>query len=171
MKKQIAKGFGGCVLLLVLWPSLASADAVTLWNENAAKAATAACIHISGNGLAESHMYAMVHVAVHDAVNAIDRRSRPYAFNARVNGPVSADAAVAAAARDVLVAAIAGLPESPACVSSGIAQANALYAAALVAIPNGPAKTAGVAVGQAAAAAIVTLRADDKFDTVTWLDF
>jgi hypothetical protein len=34
-------------------------------------------------------MYAMVHVAVHDAVNAIDRRSRPYAFHAHVNGPVS----------------------------------------------------------------------------------
>ena len=85
-------------------------------------------------------MYAMVHVAVHDAVNAIDRRSRPYAFIANVNGPVSADAAVAAAARDVLVAVIAGLPESPACVASGIAQANALYAAALAAIPDGPAK-------------------------------
>jgi hypothetical protein len=116
-------------------------------------------------------MYAMVHVAVHDAVNAIDRRSRPYAFSERVNVAASADAAVAAAARDVLVAVIAGLPESPACVASGIAQANALYAAALASIPAGPAKTAGVALGQAAAAAIVALRADDRFDAVTWLDF
>src|SRR5262245_30617358 len=171
MMKQIARRIGVCVSLLVLWPSAASADAVITWNENAAKAATAACLHIIGNGLAESRMYAMVHVAVHDAVNAIDRRSRPYAFDGNVNGTASLDAAVAAAARDVLVAVIAGLPESPACVASGIAQANALYAAALVSIPNGPAKTAGVAVGQAAAAAIVALRADDRFDTVTWLDF
>src|SRR4030095_2964904 len=132
--------------LLVLWPSAASADAVTLWNENAAKAATAACIHISGNGLAEARMYAIVHVAGHDAVNAIDRRSRPYAFDGNVNGPVSADAAVASAVRHVLVSVIAGLPESPACVASGIAQADALYAAALASIPNGPAKAVGVAV-------------------------
>ena len=171
MKNQISGSIGLCLSLLVLSPSAASADAVTLWNENAARAATAACIHISGNGLAESRMYAMVHVAVHDAVNAIDRRSRPYAFDGSVIGPVSADAAVAAAARDVLVSAIAGLPESPACVASGIAQANTLYAAALALIPDGPAKTAGVVVGQAAAAAIVARRADDRFDTVTWLDF
>ena len=42
------------------------ADAVITWNETAAKAATAACIHISGNALAESRLYAMVHVAVYD---------------------------------------------------------------------------------------------------------
>ena len=172
MKKQMAENIGLCLSLLGLWPgTAAAADAVITWNENAAKAATAACIHISGNGLAESRMYAMVHVAVHDAVNAIDRRSRPYAFDANVNGPVSVDAAVAAAARDVLVSVIAKLPESPACVASGILEANALYAAALMPIPNGPAKTAGVAVGQAAAAAIVALRAGDGFETTTWLDF
>jgi hypothetical protein len=78
MKKQMAEPIGLCLSLLGLWPgTAAAADAVITWNENAAKAATAACLHISGNGLAESHMYAMVHVAVHDAVNAIDRRSRP----------------------------------------------------------------------------------------------
>ena len=148
-----------------------AADAVITWNENAAKAATAACIHISGNGLAESRMYVMVHVAVHDAVNAIDRRSRPYAFDANVNGLVSVDAAVAAAAHDVLVSVIAELPESPACVASGILEADALYAAALMPIPDGLAKIAGVAVGQAAAAAIVALRAGDGSETTTWLDF
>ncbi len=82
MKNQIAESIG-LFLLVVAWPSAASADAVVTWNENAAKAATAACLHMSGNGLAESRMYAMVHVAVHDAVNAIDRRSRPYAFDVR----------------------------------------------------------------------------------------
>jgi hypothetical protein len=121
MKNHVTQVMAACLSLLVLWPgTAAAADAVITWNENAAKAATAACIHISGNGLAESRMYAMVHVAVHDAVNAIDRRSRPYAFEANVNEPVSVDAAVAAAARDVLVSVIAKLPESPACVASGI---------------------------------------------------
>ena len=127
----------GSVCLFSCWRRRrSSADAVITWNENAAKAATAACLHISGNGLAEARMYAMVHAAVHDAVNAIDRRSRPYAFDATSSGPASVDAAVAAAARDVLVSVIATLPESPECVANGIANANALYAAALAAIPR-----------------------------------
>ena len=170
MKNHIVQRIAWCVTLLALWPSAASADAVGTWNENAAKAATAACLHISGNGLVEARMYAMVHAAVHDAVNAIDRRSRPYAFRARVNGPVSADAAVAAAARDTLVSVIPTLPESPDCRASGVALANDLYAAALASIPNGPAKAIGVALGQAAAAAIVWRRAGDGSDQNMFVD-
>ena len=169
MKNQVAVYLGLGLSLLVLAPASVQADAVTTWNENAAKAATAACVHISGNGLAEARMYAMVHAAVHDAVNAIDRRSRPYAFDATVSGPVSVDAAVAAAARDVLVSVIATMPELPACIANGIANANASYTAALAAIPSGPAKTNGVSLGQAAAAAIIAQRVGDKSDA-PWVD-
>jgi len=169
MKNQVARVVKLCLSLLLLLPASVRADAVTVWNENAARAATAACIHISGNGLAEARMYAMVHAAVHDAVNAIERHSRPYAFTATVNGPASLDAAVAAAARDVLVTVIATLPETPVCTANGIANANASYAAALAAIPNGPAKTNGVSVGQAAAAAIIALRIGDGSDA-PWVD-
>ena len=123
MKRQIIRGFGVVVLLLILWPSAAGADAVTLWNENAAKAATAACLHISGNGLVEARMYAMLHAAVHDALNAIDRRSRPYAFDGEASPSLSTDATVAAASRDVLVSVIPTLPESDACRASGVARA------------------------------------------------
>jgi hypothetical protein len=56
-------------------------DAVSDWNANAGKAAIAACISPRDNPLHESHMYAMTHVAIHDALNAIDRRSRPYALD------------------------------------------------------------------------------------------
>ena len=132
-----------------------------MWNENAAKAATAACLHISGNGLVESRMYAMVHAAVNDALNSIDRRSRPYAFDGSASAAASVDAAVAAAARDVLVSVIVTLPETPECQANGVAQANLLYATALAAIPDGPAKLDGLAIGQAAAAAIIALRAGD----------
>ena len=169
MKNQVMRIIGLCLSLLVSWPNAVSADAVVRWNENAAKAATAACLHISGNGLAESRMYAMVHAAVHDAVNTIDRRSRPYAFDAEATGPTSLNAAVAAAARDVLVAVIPTLPESPECTANGIARRDALYAAALASIRNGPAKTNGIAVGQAAAAAIIALRVDDGSDA-PWVD-
>ena len=95
----------------------AAADVVTDWNANAGKAALAACIAPADDPLHESRMYAMMHVAIHDALNAIDRRSRPYAYNARAGRRVSADAAVAAAARDVLVATIGEIPFPPACLA------------------------------------------------------
>jgi hypothetical protein len=155
--------------LLVAWPTAARADAVIVWNRNAARAATAACIHISENALAESRMYAMVHAAIHDAVNAIDRRSRPYAFDGEAAAPTSLEAAVAAAARDVLVSVIPTLPESAECVANGLASVSGSYAAALAAIPDGPAKSNGLAVGQAAAAAILARRVNDGYGA-PWVD-
>src|SRR5512134_295186 len=114
-------------------------DAVTLWNANAGVAATEACLAPLNNPLHESRIYAMMHVAVHDALNAIDRRSRPYAFDAEAEAGSSPDAAVAAAARDVLVALIAQLPlelHSQACIDAGVTSVEAAYAEALAAIPD-----------------------------------
>src|SRR4030095_16049360 len=71
-----------CLGLILLWPRSATADAVTDWNANAGRAAIAACISPYDDPLHESRMYAMMHGAIHDALNAIDRRSRPYAFDA-----------------------------------------------------------------------------------------
>ena len=79
--------------------SKASRTAVTAWNGYAGEAALAACI----DPLHESRMYAMTHIAIYDALNAIDRRSKPYAFSARAPHGTSVNAAVAAAAHDVLV--------------------------------------------------------------------
>ena len=148
-------------------------DAVLAWNANAGEAAVAACLSPVGNPLHESRMYAMTHVAIHDALNAIDRRSVPYAFDGAAGPLASPDAAVAAAARNVLITLIGQLPEPPvpqACRDAGIASVEADYTAALAAIPDGPAETQGVAVGSAAAAAILALRADDGSDTPL-LDF
>ena len=94
------------VFLLCGWSRFASADAVTDWNENAGEAAQAAGFSPDNNPLHESRMYAMVHIAIHDALNAIDRHSRPYVFDSQAPSGASPDAAVAAAARDVLVALI-----------------------------------------------------------------
>jgi hypothetical protein len=112
-------------------------------------------------------MYAMTHLAIHDALNAIDRRSRPYAFNATAKRGASPDAAVAAAARDVLVALVGQIsaPFPPACVQAGVASVEADYTATLAAIPDGRYKARGIEVGQAAAAAILALRAADGSDT------
>jgi hypothetical protein len=143
----------------------AVADAVTTWNANAGKAAVAACISPANDPLHESRLYAMTHIAVHDALNAIDRRSRPYAYDALVGPGPSIDAAAAAAARDVLVTEIGRLPFPAECIQEGIASVEADYAAALAAIPAGQAKTSGIQLGQAAAAAILALRASDGSDT------
>ena len=156
----------GCVCLTAMLaaPAIANADAVLMWNANAGVAATAACIAPLNNPLHESRIYAMMHVAVHDALNAIDRRSRPYAFDAEAEPGSSPDAAVAAASRDVLVSLIAQLPlelHSQACIDAGVASVEAAYAAALAAIPDDQARAQGIAVGQAAAAAILDLRAAD----------
>ena len=143
----------------------AGGDAVTIWNANAGVAATEACLAPLANPLHESRIYAMMHVAIHDALNAIDRRSRPYAFDAQAEAGASPDAAVAAAARDVLVPLIAQLPlelHTQACIDAGVASVEAAYTAALAAIPAGEAKAQGIVVGRAAAAAILDLRADGR---------
>ena len=142
----------------------AGGDAVTLWNANAGVAATAACLAPLANPLHESRIYAMMHVAIHDALNAIDRRSRPYAFDAQAEAGASPEAAVAAAARGVLVPLIAQLPlelHTQACIDAGVASAEAAYTAALAAIPAGEARAQGIVVGRAAAAAVLDLRAAD----------
>jgi hypothetical protein len=152
-----------CLPLAAATP--AAADSVTTWSANAGKAALAACISPGNDPLHESRMYAMTHIAIHDALNAIDRRSRPYAFDACVDRPTSADAAVAAAAHDVLVSTIGQLPFPPECVSAGIDSVEADYAAALAAIPAGAAKNRGIELGRASAASILAGRLVDGSDT------
>jgi PAP2 superfamily len=170
--RRSVSAFYLCLGLALLWPDSAAADAVTDWNANAGRAALAACIAPGDDPLHESRLYAMMHVAIHDALNAIDRRSRPYAFDGYAAPGTSADAAVAAAARHVLVPVIGQIPFPfpQACRDAGVATVEADYAAALAAIPAGAAKADGIQVGQAAAAAILALRASDGSDTPL-LDF
>lgn len=143
----------------------AESDAVIAWSANAGKAALAARIAPTDNPLHESRLYAMTHVAIHDALNAIDSRSEPYAFDGRARKGASADAATAAAARDVLVSLLPQIPFPPEYTAAGVASVEADYAVALSAIPDSRAKTRGIEVGQAAAAAILALRAGDGSDT------
>ena len=106
----------------------------------------------------------MMHVAIHDALNAIDRRSSPYALDVQAEPGASPDAAVAAAARDVLVPLFGQLPLElfpQTCIDAGVASVESDYADALAAIPDGQPKAQGIAVGQAAAAAILAKRAAD----------
>jgi hypothetical protein len=172
MTKYVAATLWLAVCLILISPRPAAADAVTDWNATAGKAALAACISPIQDPLHESRLYAMMHVAIHDALNAIDRRSRPYAFRGRAGWPVSPDAAVAAAARRVLVRLVGqiGFPFPPPCVDAGLAVVEADYQAALGGIPEGNAKAEGIRLGEAAAAAVLALRERDGSDTPL-LDF
>jgi PAP2 superfamily len=163
------------VLLLALsWPGLTRADAVLDWNETAASAAFAAGLDNSDgcvDPLHESRIFAMMHAAIHDALNAIERRSQPYALDAQAPAGSSPEAAVAAAAHDVLVAVFPQLPSNlgltPAAATDLVETA---YITALAAIPDTPAKAQGILIGQAAAAAILVLREADGSDAL-FLDF
>jgi PAP2 superfamily len=93
---------------------------------------------------------AMVHLAMHDAANAVDRRYQPYAYLAR-DTEADAVAAAATAAHRVLVGLF---PAQQASLDAGLA-------ASLATVPDGGAETKGVALGQLVAAAILQRRADD----------
>lgn len=164
------------LLVALLWPAVARADAVTWWNDTATRAAFAAGLDNSFgcvDPLHESRMLAMMHVAIHDALNAIDRRFEPYAFEGRATAATSRRAAVAAAARGVLVAVLPQLPSDPLLgltPPAAIELVEAAYVAELAAIRDGAAKSRGIALGEAAAAAIVQLRHQDGAEK-PFLDF
>ena len=62
------------VLLAITVTSRASVDEVTRWNQVATDATAVA----NTNPLTESRIFAILHVAIHDAVNAVECRYEPY---------------------------------------------------------------------------------------------
>ena len=148
-------------------PPVVEEDAVLAWNEITADATVLSGIAPLLNPLHESRIYAMVHIAVHDALNGIERRSRPYAVDLRLLPKASPSAAVATAAHDVLVSALWELPPPfTAGIQPAIDHVEEQYTSALDAIPDGTAERQGVALGRAAAAVVVADRADDGADTL-----
>ena len=136
----------------LLAPGLARADGVTQWNTTATSALFAP--PAQGPQLSVPHL-AMVHGAVYDAVNAIDGGHQGYLLTPRLAGPFdSKEAATAAAAYRVLLTIVPG--QKP--------LLDAQLAASLGAVPDGIPKTRGIAVGEAAAAAMIAARtADGRF--------
>jgi PAP2 superfamily len=142
-------------------------SAVLEWNESASRAAAAACIAPSDNPLNESRMYAMAQLAVHDALNAIDRRAASYGPAFTASRRANPRAAVAAAAHDTLVSAISEIqaPFTQQCRDAGVALVTKSYADQLRQVPNGPSKRSGLAVGHRAADGIIALRRGDGAGT------
>jgi hypothetical protein len=93
---------------------------------------------------------AMVHVAMFEAVNAIDRRYQPYKLELVADKGASREAAAATAAHDVLVSLF---PDE----KSKLEQALQVSLAKI----EGDGKTKGIELGKRAAAGMIALRTDD----------
>ena len=94
--------------------------------------------------------YAVLHVAMFDALNSIDPVYREYAVRATVSGSPSREVAAARAARDVMVAMF----------PAQAATFDAALAATVARFPGDPGLQ-GAIVGAEAARAILAARADD----------
>jgi hypothetical protein len=134
------------VAVLLVGP-MARADVVTDWNVKACDIVVEARL----GPPPANRVLAIVNIAVYEAVNAITGRYPASGLNQEAARGASVEAAVAAANRATLAKLV---PSQQAAIET-------VYHAALAIIADGPAKTAGIAVGEKASTAILAARADD----------
>jgi hypothetical protein len=139
---------GVCASLLLATP--ASSDVIMDWNAKA----DAIGIEKQLVNVPNARGQAMLHLAMFEAVNAIERRYAPYKLNLIADRTASKEAAAAAAAYDILLNLYPdqkpGLDSTLAASLSGIAETDA--------------KAKGIELGKKAAAGIIALRANDGID-------
>ena len=123
----------------------ANADVVLDWNNIMLNTLT------GQNPFAEARYAAITQLAVFEAVNAITGDYRPYLGTITAPTGASSEAAAIAAAHTVLKNYF----------PASAANLDAAMANSLAAIPDGPAKVNGIAVGEAAGAAMIAARVND----------
>ncbi len=140
------------VSLGVLLCSLAAQNIVTDWSTIASQT----IIKNGGKPAGAANLwFTYAAIAIYDAVNAIDQRHQPFYYSAKGPKKASQEAAALAASHTVL------LYYFPAQQSS----LDSAYMASLASITGSPAsKSAGLAVGEAAAAALIVARAGDGLE-------
>jgi hypothetical protein len=121
----------------------AHANVITDWDVKA--------VAFASPGVVGQREVTLVHVAMFDAVNSIERRYRPYLVQLTVARTASLEAAAATAAATVLL----GLQPSKA---SDLKAALADY---LAAIPEGSSKSDGIKLGEGVAAKVLQAREND----------
>ncbi len=120
-------------------------DPILFWNQRILDLGT------SLSPLAQTRIYAIMNIAMHDSVNATaGHLNNPY-LRGVANSGGDSRAAASQAARDVLVALNA----------PNAAQYDAALASSLALVADGAAKDAGIETGKAYAAAILAKRASD----------
>ena len=149
MRQVLRTLFLSAIAFAGVIPVPAAADVVLDWNE-AAVAATA----FPPNSILQSRVLAIVHAAMYDAVNAIDRRGGTYAVDIKAPAGASAEAAAAAAAHAVLSRLT---PSQSATLTAAIERS-------LAQIPSGQSKIDGIKVGSEVAEKMLALRGQDGWD-------
>jgi hypothetical protein len=125
----------------------ASADVVLDWNEKALATVLAAKQSL----FLQTRSMTMVHVAMFEAVNAIQQRYTPYKAQIPASATASSEAAAAAAAHAILARLYPNQQDA----------LGAAYAASLAQLPDGEGKAVGIALGEKVARQILAWRADD----------
>jgi hypothetical protein len=146
------KVLSSSVSAALLIGTIVRADVVTDWNNAALDAIRAG----STAPPVASRSLAILHVSIYDAVNGIARTHEPYLVQSEVPASASRRAAASAAAHEALVNLF------PAAAASF----NALHAAILATIPDGPQKAAGIVWGEFVAGQILAARANDGSDAI-----
>jgi hypothetical protein len=150
MPANIRKMLVAAAVMVAATPS-AFANVITDWDEKAI-AAVAPMSSLGGtNPYLAQRMMALVHVAMFDAVNSIERRYRPYLVQLPAAPTTSKEAAAAAAAAAVLATIDA----------KTAAEMKTALGAYLESIPDGAAKADGIKHGEAVAAKVLEARAND----------
>jgi hypothetical protein len=133
-------------------PAPACANVITDWDEKAVAAVSPIVpAGVTLSVYAAQRVMGMVHAAMFDAVNSIERRYRPYLAQLPADPTTSKEAAAAAAAAAVLATI------DPKTAS----EMKAALATYLVSIPDGAAKSEGIKLGEAVAARVLEARAND----------
>jgi hypothetical protein len=132
----------------------AFANVITDWDEKALVAVTPMASLGGTNPYMAQRMMGMVHAAMFDAVNSIDRRYRPYLVQLPTEPSTSKEATAAAAA----VVVLSTINEKTA------GEMKVALASYLTSIPDGAAKSAGIKLGEAVAAKVLAARANDGSD-------
>jgi len=140
-----------CALaLLSVLASSARADVIMDWNARADSIATDKRLLPP----LHSRVLATMHVAMFEAVNAIERRYDPYRLKLVADKKTSGDTAAAVAGHDVLMALF---PDQKSAL-------DALLAETLSLVADGPVRERGIILGHKAAEGILELRGPDGSD-------
>jgi hypothetical protein len=139
---------------LFMCASTAGADVISDWNIQTGQRIGAS--NPPRRGPSGSLDFAMVHLAMHDAVQAFERRYQPYCVAAS-NPSGSPVAAASKAARDVLVGLFGTQPGQTAAIDAAYATLTATYISQGLMVAN----DAGATVGVAAAKCILDRRLEE----------
>ncbi|MEH1947644.1 MAG: CARDB domain-containing protein [Nostoc sp.] len=135
--------------------SASGSNEVVVWNATFLNAIKTIATRPITNGPFVARNAAILHTAIYDAVNALDRSHNPYYVNIDAKDQrlvnASPEAAVAGAAHRVLVSLY---PQETKAFDEQ-------FRRSLAAIPNGEAENKGVALGEFVADQILALRAND----------